>query len=236
MTRSIDQSLQSFGKHTCQLFHVNSNIDYPISLLGSAIRVKFKDKYLVLCTRHQLKFTDDHSKFGILSTNDIVCTSGGIRYFSEGNEIELKDLCALDYTLPVHEYPELRETFFDFTDRPPNITFAELGLPAAFGFPSKLQHYDPEGRRITSRRVTVLCLTASKSNDESIYTYRTMNDLDFDPDGLSGGAMFIPHITKKGVKIYFAGMITRAGNRSITVINSGSIYHCLDKIFHPSAA
>jgi hypothetical protein len=138
----------ALARFTLSLVAANDNHAFPISLVGSCVAIKYKEHYLALCTRHQLKNWDLERIALLTDDGKHAITSGGVRHFNEINETEFNDLVAFNFIIPCCEQPFLQERFFDFRELPPDATSDQIVCLIASGYPFYDQDFDFEnGRR-----------------------------------------------------------------------------------------
>ncbi|MCK1361218.1 hypothetical protein [Bradyrhizobium sp. 199] len=115
----------------------NDHQTYKVSLVGSAVLVRFSAHYFLLCTNHQLRGCrmEDLSLLG--RDGRQLVTSSGVRHFNDESNPHYRDLAAFEFTKPCQEYPDLKERFFDFREVPPAALNTDIICAVVAGFPSK---------------------------------------------------------------------------------------------------
>lgn len=218
-------------RYAQSLIAINDNKDFPISLVGSCISVRYRARYLVLCTRHQLK-NWDLQRIALLSDDGKhAISSGGVRHFNEVNETDFHDLAAFDFTEPCPAIESLRSRFFVLEEFPPDTSSDQIVCFIASGYPFEKQDYDlANGRRLGSAKPIVACVLdeAYQPNDPALIRLRYLEPLAFSPDGMSGGPAFVVQLVKGEPHAFFAGIITRAGPRHMHIVGIGFVRRFMD--------
>ena len=208
----------------------NHDETYSVGLIGSGIAIHYRDKYLLLCTRHQLKALAGRSyeDVGLLDKDGhSFCSAGGIRhYLNHLNEVDLHDLVVFDFTEPCQARPYMRERFFNFESLPPDTLSDQIIGFVASGYPVKEQDYGltEDEKHLGLRRAQVVCSLApyneQPKEDPTLLRLTPMDQLRFDPDGMSGGAAFVVQFVNGLPHAYLAGMIVRAGANSLYILKA----------------
>ena len=228
------KSVESALCHYTQLLTVaNDDETYSIGLMGSATGIFYRNHYLLLCTRHQLKILEGrpYEQVGLLDKDGkYFCSAGGIRhYVDDVNEFDLHDLVVFDFTAPCLARPNMRERFFPFANAPPEIRSDRIIAFIASGYPSKEQDYGltENERRLGLTRAQIICQCAPSEDqleeDPTLLRLVPMEPLRFNPNGISGGATFVLQIVDSIPQAFFAGMIVRAGLNDLYILKAGFI-------------
>lgn len=226
----------TLARYTEPLLIWNHMDDYPCSLMGSGVAIHYKNRYLLLCTRHQLKVLDGRlsDNVGLLDKDGVVfCSSAGIQYFDEAaNDTDLHDLVVFDFTKPCQERPIMRERFFNQKECPPAVSSNDVVAFVASGFPSYNQKYNLAEQQLGFVKATVPCLLADYSeqikSDPALLRLKALKPLTFNPDGISGGAAFVVQLVGGKPCAYLAGMIVRAGSEDIYIVKTRNILRVID--------
>ena len=77
-----------------------------IQLLGSGTPIKFRDRYLVVCSAHQLDNIDPKDVGLLYSDGSLAITSSGVRYFEAParRETDAFDIAVFDFTEALEEH------------------------------------------------------------------------------------------------------------------------------------
>jgi len=211
-------------RYVTNLLIVNEDPTYQLSLRGSLTLVRFDTRYLGICCRHQIKGCDIE-KIGIfLSCGKTIVTSNGGFWLANDNSIDAFDLLLLDFSDTVKEHPELASRFFAFDETPPDYSGVSPRLLQVSGFPYFHQKYELDNGFFGSTNFTCICDDPKEISDPSLIRITTSYELDFDPDGLSGGSVFSVQLDKNiQGRVFFAGIVTRAGKNHVHFIKSDYI-------------
>jgi hypothetical protein len=209
----------------------NNHDTYLVSLVGSGIPIKFKGKYFIVCSKHQLRdrVLEDVS---LLSRDGKKCfSSGGVRHFEGPNEYEYRDLVAFDFSDPCAEHPELRDRFYNLVFRPNDVMSDQFMVAVASGFAFDDQNYDlEENNHLGLVKRKLACRLDGRSSDPSIYRLETVQTLNFNPDGMSGGSVFAIQKQDNELVAFLAGMIVRAGPNHIHFVILPFIWRFLEDL------
>jgi hypothetical protein len=205
--------------------------------VGSAVPVRFSDRYFLLCTNHQLRGCRlrDVSLLGRDGRQLVTCS--GVRHFADESNPYYLDLAAFEFTEPCEAYPDLKERFFHFRDVPPAARNTDIVFAVVAGFPAKDQKYELEEKNHIGRlKRIVVCHLEQTSFNPALLCLRTNEPLDFDPDGMSGGAAFVVQVVDGEFRAYFAGVVVTGGADRFHIIKVGDIHRFLLTLVEAGAA
>lgn len=228
--RSVEAVL---ARHALNLV-VNNEGDevFKVFLRGSASAVRYKGREILLTTQHQLKGIDKKQVAMLTDNGSHIITSSGLRSYTPRPDTDAFDLIAFDFSAPCAARPELKKHFFDLQGAPRECPGSRvLGMLLA-GYPFAMQLYDLEDRNhlgLIRRHVT--CVPHSQPSDEATLIVKTVQPLDIDPDGMSGGPAFIIQYDADGPRAYFAGIIIRGGCECFTIIKVDFVLGFLRHVF-----
>jgi hypothetical protein len=226
------------ARYTHSLIAINDDDTFPISLVGSSVAVKYRGRYLVLCTRHQLKDWDLERIALLTKDGKHAITSGGVRHFEKLNETDFHDLAAFDFTSPCRELSFFSEYFFDMKELPPDAPSDQIVCLIASGYPFGDQNFDLENeRQLGQAKRIVLCTPdgPKQPKDEALMRLRALDRLSFDPDGMSGGGVFVVQMVDREPRAYFAGTIARAGPEHFHMVKAPFVRRFIDMWVQMSA-
>lgn len=210
------------------LFVWNDHDIYKVSLIGSAVPIKFAERYFLLCTNHQIRDSklENVSLLGRDGRN--IITSSGVRRFDDETNPHYLDLAAFEFTEPCKAHPDLKERFFDLREIPPDVPSADIVFAVVAGFPSKDQKYElEEGNHIGKLKRIVVCHLEPSTFDPALLCLRADEPLDLNPDGMSGGSAFVVQIAGGEFRAYFAGLVVTGGIDRFHIIKVGLIHRFL---------
>jgi len=181
------------ARHAFNLIVHNDHETYKVSLMGSATAVRFKDKFLLLSTQHQLKGVNPE-KIGMMKDDgSFLVTSGGFRSYKVSTETDAFDIVSFDFSNPVAEHPDLKKRFFELVDVPPDIPTVNIMAFLLTGFPSEKQTYELEDRNhLGVAKLNIVCLPDGQPSDPALLRVRAQDPLKISPDGMSGGSVIPP--------------------------------------------
>jgi hypothetical protein len=141
------RSLHSvLGRYVDNLFIWNTHDIYKVSLVGSAVPIKFSGRYFLLCTNHQLRGQELQNVSMMDRDGRNIITSSGVRHIQDEDSQHYVDLAAFEFTEPCEGHPELKERFFELRSVPPDAANTDIVFALVAGFPSKDQRYELEER------------------------------------------------------------------------------------------
>ena len=206
----------------------NDHQTYKVSLIGSAVPIRFSGRYFLLCTNHQLRECEKENVSLLGRDGQILVTSSGVRHFNDESNPHYRDLAAFDFTEACGAHLALRERFFDLREVPPIARNTDIVFALVAGFPSNDQRYELEERNhIGKVKRIVVCQPDPSSYDPALLCLRIDEPLDFDPDGMSGGSAFVVQVVAGEFRAYFAGLVVTGGRDRFHIIKVGDIYRFL---------
>lgn len=206
---------------------------YPIYIPGSATLLKYKGRYFMVCTRHQLKQDENFADVCLMIPYEggrTECiTSGGARWIDGLNDGDHEQIVIFDFTQPCTDKPELKPMFFDFRRQHPDIRADKIVAFISFGYPTDHTKVDYENGQIRQAKMRVLSSLATPGTDDALHILDTIEPLDFDPDGMSGGPTFCLVMDgPEGFSVHLAGITVRGGKNTLMVIKAGAVQAMLN--------
>jgi len=220
----------------CTSLGVWTGIDaFPIYVPGSATLLKYKLRYFMICTRHQLKDTPDFQDVCLLTPHadgGTKCiTSGGARWFDQINEADHHQIVVFDFTEPCQDLPELKPLFFDFRQQHPDTLAESIVTFITYGYLTSHANVDYDSGKIEQVKGRVLSRFAAPGADDSLHIIEPIRPLDFDPDGMSGGPTFcVVQERHSEFTVHFAGVTVRGNRTKLILIKAGAIQAMLDTV------
>lgn len=219
--RSVEHML---GRYVEALMAQNEHEVFRVNLCGSAVPIRFRDQYLLVCTHHQIAQTNLETISLLTRDGRSLITSGGARHFIDKRDSDRYDLAAFDFTEPCTDLVDLRERFFDLRDIPPSMWNDKVIAFVVSGFPFLEQRYELEEKNqigLTKRIVT--CRIDGQPSDDAMLRLKSIKALDFHPDGMSGGSAFVVHMVGDEPQAHFAGIVMRGGQQHFYILKAGVV-------------
>jgi hypothetical protein len=227
--RSLEATL---ARHAFNLVVSNEDEIYKVLLVGSATAVRVDGRYILLCTRHQLKDVDPRQVAMLKDDGSLLVTSGGMRWYSPSSETDAYDIAAFDFTKPVRDHPDLKKRFFAFSTLPPDTLNVNVMAVLLTGFPSSSQLYDLHERNsLGFRYLNIACLPEGQPTDPALLMLKAPSPINVDPDGMSGGSAFVIQYVNGELHAFFAGIVLRGGRQTFHILKSGFVLAFLDSVF-----
>lgn len=216
-----------------------------ISFQGSAFCTKFRDRYLLLCTSHQLKGTAlDRICLPGLQEGRVISSGGFGNYTSQSGAplFGAHDLAYFDFTGPVqsglvspNQFLNLNElTLLSRDDTTLRFYFAigfanaddetqySLGEDFDFGFQLDAIH---------GKKRILVCEALDESSDDEHVNLQRLGDRVVHPGGFSGGPVFCLVEAKNGeFAVKFSGITQMGGTSNLYALRSQHVMHFLDEI------
>jgi len=216
----------------------NHDDTYSCGLIGSCIGIHYRNRYLLLCTRHQLKILGGRSyeDVGLLDKDGhSFCSAAGIRHYRDDiNDVDLNDLNVFDFTEPCKDREHMKDRFFNLHGLPPKVPSNQVVGFVVSGYPSSKQNYGltEETKQLGFARAQITCSLAPYEDqlktDPTVLKLLSLSPLNFDPDGMSGGAAFVIQLVNGIGHAHLAGMVVRAGSNNFYILTIGYILKFID--------
>lgn len=212
------------SRYVDNLFVWNDHETYKVSLVGSAVAIKYFGRYFLLCTNHQLRGRQLEHVSLMSRDGRNIFTSSGMRQFNNESSPHYLDLAAFEFTEPCEANPALMERFYDLHEVPPDTLNFNIVAAVVAGFPSGDQTYELEDKNhIGKLKRIITCEVDPSAMDPSQLCLRTSEPLGFDPDGMSGGSAFVVQMVDGELRAYFAGIVVTGGQDRFHIIKVGLI-------------
>ena len=224
-----------FAQYCVPLGYWTSFEQWPISIPGSATLIRYRGRYIMACTRHQLA--------GLSGTEDICVmlpngpgqtrciTSGGtISFQDEMRDGDHHEIALFDFTEPAMAEPDLKPMFLDFRRQHPSIPASEVVGVITYGYPIEGRNMDYDAGNLGLVKQKVVCRYEGQGADDAVHIIRPVVPLTFNPDGISGGPAFTIIMAHAGFEIHLAGINVRGGRELIRVIKAGAVQLMMDRM------
>ena len=225
-------SLESYLGTYASLLTVWTHDDvYRVRVLGSAVGVMRSGVPILICSGHQIRDVELSDVGLLFPDGSNLVTSSGSRTFVEGEHTQLSDaydVAAFDFSGAASAHPMLTRNFFKFDEVPPDTPNLKILAFIVAGYPSADQKYELEEKNHLGmvRRVMV-AEPDSQPSDPALLKLKFFQELDFDPDGLSGGPVFVVQIVNGEPRAFLAGVTLRAGRTHCYILKSGFLWEFL---------
>jgi len=226
-------SLESYlGKFSLNLVVKNDDEIFKVSLVGSATPIFYRNQYFLLCSRHQLRGVNPEYISIMFPDGSHVVTSSGVRMFKETEltrQTDEYDVAAFNFSEPVNENPDLKSFFFKFDSSPPDTSNSQIVAFVLSGYPSADQEYEiAERNHIGLVKRIVLAQPGNQPSDPALRLLNYVEELDFAPDGLSGGPVFVVQEVGGEHRAYWAGIQLRSGTKQARILKVSYLQQFLD--------
>jgi hypothetical protein len=222
----------TLGEYCLNLFVWTHDETHKVQLLGTAIPIKYRERYLLLCSAHQIKGVEPRDVCLVYPDGSRAVTNSGIRAFdaSQRAETDAYDIAAFEFTDPISQHPNLGKKFYPFRELPPDVSSDQIIAFVVVGFPSKDQVYELEERsHLGTVKRNLTARPSGQPGDQSLIRASYLEPLDFDPDGLSGSPVFVVQFDGSNPKAYLGGMVLRSGEKDFRFLKIGYVKDFLDR-------
>lgn len=220
------------AQHSTCLAVLSGVEEYPVYLPGSATLLKYRERYFLVCTRHQLRQVTDFSSVCLMIPSEretrCITSAGAIWWPHDRNEGDHNDIAVFDFTEPCLEIPELRSKFFVFREQHPNRAASNVVSVITYGYPVAGRNCDFASGSIALGHHAILCRYAGGGSDEAIHVVDPLQPISFDPDGMSGGPAFCVLDDESSFSLHFADVNVRASRTRIMLIKAGAVQMMLN--------
>ena len=233
---ALQSRLHKFGQNLVR--YTNDN-DYEIQLIGSATGLVYRDVSFLLCTAHQVKDIPEEDIGVILQAESRYISSAGFLRFRDTDvprQSDAEDLCAFDFTEQANADQQLSQRFFRV--RPMDFLSDEdrVVVYLAYGCAFDDQRYNVSDEKHLGTVIrSMACEPQDQPTDPALGVCRLYSQMDFDPNGLSGGPVFATVLQDQEIVLKFAGIINRSGNGLIHFIKAKAVRNLLDLSFNQDA-
>jgi hypothetical protein len=220
------------GHYSFNLFIWAHDETFKVRLLGSATPLYYREHFFVLCTGHQIKDVAPEDISMLTEDGEFSVTSSGYtapKIGPEGLQHDLQDIVVFNFNDACEEHPTLKPRFFKLNEFPPDCMSDAVLAVLNYGYPSADQLYELHDKNhIGSRRRATILKAHQQPQDATLLHLKPLEELTFDPDGLSGGPNFVIQQLGRNFSAYFAGITVRAGRNDLYMVKSGFIKTLLD--------
>jgi hypothetical protein len=214
------------------LFQTKELPEYP-GILGSCTMLALNNRFFIACTRHQLSI--EHGK------EDRIESSASPLFVSHTNSGCLANIpvekCFFSTSSTEEEHADIllfETSIARATEALELCRFFPLSTfwtgprlhSLAIGCPTESRSLEYEPFRVVFITEAITCNIDQSFNSacKFVKRFEFYQFLDRNLDGISGGAVFSAIQTSTGIQHIFDGVITRAANGSIYVVDSSFIY------------
>ncbi|WP_299738506.1 hypothetical protein [uncultured Roseobacter sp.] len=212
------------------LFHTDGFGEFHLSKSGSAFRAKYKGRYFLFCTAHQMKKQRfDHDQLCLLTGDETKIISSHRAIFSEGTADEKDDFdCNLyEFTEVVENGKLSKSCWYDLCGEMANRPVQKPALVCTIGFPGYRNEIDYTNFHYGVSPNAVW----GKEEEPSVkgrLAFKPNPRIDFSPDGMSGGPVFGIELRDDKPKAFFAGLLTEATKEKFHFIARSRMFRLID--------
>jgi hypothetical protein len=203
------------------LFYTENNDPYSITKSGSLSKVRYKDRYFALATHHQVQ--GESYAFGQLCIHNIerkIFNTSNCVFFPDGDSSSKEEFdCLLfEFTEAVNGKGLSRIGWYDIENDlkrhkiPDSLAFCCIGYP---GFRNIID-YEQESYIVAPNAVFG---RESKPALRERLSFKPINEISYDPIGMSGGPVFGLTLENGTVAANFSGVLTNASRTCFNFIS-----------------
>lgn len=207
--------------------------DFAVSLRGSGTPIILNGSLLVVCTRHQVYadtgVSDEYRRIGLMDpeSGNLLTSQAfaGDHSHPFNSPTDAFQLCAFDFTDPlIARSPALRQHFFDLSQTPIWDGEEEPLLILSYGLPFADQGFDIYEKRAIHQVIREVTLrNLSQTSDPHLLRAEPYFNLPLDPNGMSGGPVFVVCESSGQLRLYIVGIICRGGARCLHFIGPDAL-------------
>lgn len=222
-----------FARYCVPLGFWTGDAQWPVCIPGSATLIRYRGRYFMACTRHQLATLGSSEEICILldaGPGQTRCiTSGGtISFDDKMNDGDHNDIALFDFTEPAMAEPDLKPIFLDFRGQHHDVPSEEVIGLIAYGYPFEGRDIDYESGTLALVKQKVVCRYEGQGADDAVHIIRPCVPLTFSPDGMSGGPAFAVIMVNNTFSIHLAGINVRGSRELIRVVKAGAVQLMMD--------
>ena len=195
-----------FSKYCTALGYWTDNDEWPVVIPGSATLIKYRGRYMMACTRHQLSLLEDPEGICIILPENgksrCITSGGSISFINEMNDGDHNEIALFDFTEPAMAEPDLRPNFLDFRGQHPSFPADHVVGVITYGYPFEGREIDYEGGKLGLVKRKVVCKYEGQGSDDAVHIIKPVVPLTFSPDGISGGPAFAIIMNESGFSIH----------------------------------
>lgn len=223
-----------FSTYCVPLGFWTGDAQWPVCIPGSATLIKYRGRYFMACTRHQLAALGSSEDICILldagpGQTRCITSSGTISFDDKMNDGDHNDIALFDFTEPAMAEPDLKPIFLDFRGQHHDVPSEEVIGLIAYGYPFEGRDIDYEGGNLALLKQKVVCRYHGQGADDAVHIIRPRVPLTFSPDGMSGGPAFAIVVENYAFSIHLAGINVRGSKELIRVVKAGAIQMMMDR-------
>jgi hypothetical protein len=194
---------------------------YTTSLGGSMTKVRSSGRYFALMTRHQLdKGAFDYDQISVLNreASKMVTTEKVLfQTFADPNEPDF-DCVICEFTTPVAEGLLAKSGWYDIKGDLMQPGTPKPSIVCAIGYPGYRNEINFETMHYGISPSAIYGEEAETSLTDRL-SFKPINDLDYDPAGLSGSPVFGVSVKTLEPSAFLAGIVTEASRKKVHFVS-----------------
>lgn len=214
------------------LFHSKGFGKYNMTKAGSLTRLKQSSRYFALITHHQLSTQNyEYDQLTIHNPETQRLVNSEMAIFElESEKSEYNFDCVLfEFTKPVKAGMLSEHGWYDLTQE---LTEEKLSKPSgviAIGYPSHRNEIDYETDQYSMAPNSVFGYESTSSLEYRL-AFDPEPEIEFDPQGMSGGPVFGISIENLEPEVFFAGIITNASRKKFHFLSRNRISSLISEL------
>ena len=212
---SLGNYLRSFTEPA--LFHTEGMGEFHLTKSGSLFKFKYKERYFVLTTKHQVTgkncaYSYEQVCLMDYSANSLVSSSMVVFPEESSTEGQAYDCLLFEYTTSVTEGKLTPHGWYKLSEIERQYPTPAPILACAIGYPSYRNEINYETKHFG---VSPNIVWGQETNFgmEGRLAFKPLNEVLFDPSGMSGGPVFGCKLVEEKLVMFFAGVLTNATKR-----------------------
>lgn len=200
-----------------------------LQLIGSTTGVACFGKKFFVATKHQLKSVSPKNVSILVPGTEVCMTTAGFsEVTSRTSDDDVYDLCAFDFSPQERDTSHLNGGFFDLFSETVWTPEEDVLDFVAAGHAFEDQVFDiVDNRQVHCVIRSVDCGRLEQPNDPCLGRVHPLEEMNFDPNGFSGGAVFAICLANGQAIAKLAGIMHRANSSIIHFIKADHVLNLL---------
>lgn len=204
------------GRYAQRFVSLNDDDVYQFQHLGSASAIKYRGRYFVISTDHQLKL-GRIGQIGVLCGLGHVVITPNLMWTVEtrfGDERDDNlDFAIYEFDPEDYKIPSIASQFFEVDIRA-GIASSVGKIVIVIGYPTRLQNIDYYDGKVDLLLVSSFVELVELTSSRYVYTFRTLAEDRFIEDGMSGSPVFEVVHENEIFQVKWLGIVVRGGKQS----------------------
>ncbi|WP_300032099.1 hypothetical protein [uncultured Roseobacter sp.] len=194
--------------------------DYALSFGGSCAHIDYRTRRFVVATTHQIdgRSPGDVGLYDPDAASICTCSEHKSYEFDQmQGTLETKDIEIFGFSGATRSGRLTQHVWFKVSPAYGDFSVDEICSVIIVGYPASIQSWDVDAAHVKLRPFSLVANFAGKGDSD--YLKATVDeDLDVDPNGLSGAPVFFILCKHEQFRVELAGIVATAGKRIVQFI------------------